>query len=279
MRNAGLAAVVVAAAVLSACSNGAAPKPWADVTPSPVGVTETVGETAPVWQDVAGQGVVRRDDPAKGGDQWSPVPIPGIKIGRLSDTDPSGTAKCTLGPAVAGGFLTAGHCADGKAGTEQYAQVHPDGSAPLDLGVTEPAQGVDAAVIRTAVAPGATRIAGTWPVAGVLTAKGVQQLVPVGSMICFDGAVSGVRCGKRVADDGEMVVRVSSTHGDSGAPVFVVDDQSRAALLGILRDGDGSETGVTSLDAALLATGTAVQLDPDTVAFDGPGFSRWIALK
>lgn len=275
-RHVGIAAAVAAAAVLSACSNSATPKPWTGGEPSPVSAD------VPVWADVTGQGFVRRDDPAKGGDQWSPTPIPGIKIGRLSATDPSGTAKCTLGPAVAQGFLTAGHCADGKPNTEQYAQVHPDGSSPLSLGVTETVQGIDAAVIRTgAGGTGATKIADTWPVAGVLTPAGVERLVPVGSYVCFDGAVSGVVCGPRMPDENGMVqFAFEAQHGDSGAPVFVVDPTTRrAALVGVVKSAGGSATDAVYMEAALLATGTAAKLDPHTEAFDGPSYSRRIDTK
>lgn len=270
-----VAAAAAAAVALSACSTNAEPKPWPTAGAAAATSTETVAKPAYTWENVTDQGRVQRDDPVKGGDQWNPVPVPGIKIGRLSATDPSGTAKCTLGPAVAAGFLTAGHCSDGKP-TEQYAQVHPDGSAPLDLGVSEPTAGIDAAVIKTQVSADATRIAGTWPVAGVLTSAGVRQLVPLGSFICFNGAISGVRCGERVADENEMLMySAPSAHGDSGAPVFVVDGLTRsAALVGILSEGDdaGADRKSTAvyLDTALMATGTAVRLDPHTALFDAP---------
>lgn len=281
-----VAAAAAAAVALSACSTNAEPKPWPTAGAAAATSTETAAKPAYTWENVTDQGRVQRDDPVKGGDQWNPVPIPGIKIGRLSATDPSGTAKCTLGPAVVAGFLTAGHCSDGKP-TEQYAQVHPDGSAPLDLGASEPTAGIDAAVIRTQVSADVTRIAGTWPVAGVLTSAGVRQLVPLGSFVCFNGAVSGVRCGARVADEGDQLVYgAPSEHGDSGAPVFVVNEDGRAALIGILSAGDDTGTDRKStavyLDTALMATGTAVRLDPHTTPFDAPLrglFSQRISTK
>lgn len=278
-RQIALAAVAVATVAVSACSTPAQPKAWPDSTPSPV-----AAET-PVWQDVTGQGI---EAPRDGVDhaQFSATPAPGVKV--LHDINAVGDMDmCTIGPAVSGGYLTAGHCATGFSPV-QYLQTTSKGD-PYFLGTASaPAGPVDAAVIRTGSgAADATRIAGAWPVAGVLTQAGVRDLVPIGSMICFDGAVSGVRCGKRVADENDQLVySVASVHGDSGSPVFVVDPSTRrAALVGILSEGDdvGTDRKSTAvyLDAALLATGTAARLDPTTTPFDGqPGqFSRWIATK
>ncbi|WP_131806634.1 chymotrypsin family serine protease [Mycobacteroides abscessus] len=276
-RHAVLAAMVVAAAATSACSTNAAPKPWADVTPSPVSAD------VPVWADVTGQGVeAPRDAVDKA--QFSATPKPGVKvlhdINQARDMD-----MCTIGPAVSGGYLTAGHCAKAYSPV-QYLQTTPTGD-PHFLGTASVPDGpVDAAVIRTGAGDaGATRIAGTWPVAGVLTQAGVQKLVPAGSMICIDGAVTGVKCGERVPDEGgQLVYRVPSAHGDSGAPVFVVDPTTRrAALVGILSEGDDTGTDRKStavyLESALLATGTAARLAPHVDAFDGPEFSGRIAVK
>lgn len=273
-RHVGIAAVAAAAVVLSACSNTAAPKPWTGSTPSPVSAD------VPVWADVSGQGVEAPRD-AVDRAQFSATPKPGVKV--LHDISSTGDMDmCTIGPAVSGGYLTAGHCA--KAYPVQYLQTTPTGD-PQFLGTASAPDGpVDAAVIRTG-AGDVTHIAGTWPVAGVVTRAGVQKLVPAGSMICFDGAVTGVKCGERVPDEGgQLVYRVPSAHGDSGAPVFVVDPTTRrAALIGILSEGDdiGTDRKSTAvyLESALLATGTAARLAPHVDAFDGPEFSGRIAVK
>lgn len=268
-RHAALAAVVITASALSACSTNAAPAPWPDSTPSPV-----AAET-PEWQDVTGQGIEAPRDATPYRAQFGLDPVPGIEIVHAKSQTPGDTVPCTLGPAVAQGYLTAGHCAKGYSAT-QYLVGSPTGDLN-PLGTAESAQGpVDAAVIRTSqVTADATRIAGTWPVAGVLTAKGVRELVPVGSYVCIAGAVSGVKCGTRLADDNELVTyAIPTQEGDSGAPVFVVDTAThRAALIGIHQAGDGSTRGGAAyLDAALLATGTGVKLDPGTAVFDGqPG--------
>lgn len=276
VRHAVLAAVVVAAAAVSACSTNASSESRAWPTPSPVSAD------VPVWADVTGQG---REAPRDAVDkaQFSATPKPGVKV--LHDINSTGDMDmCTVGPAVSGGYLTAGHCA--KAYPVQYVQTTPTGD-PHFLGTASAPDGpVDAAVIRTGAGDAdATRIAGTWPVAGVLTQAGVQKLVPAGSMICIDGAVTGVKCGERVPDQGgQLVYRVPSAHGDSGAPVFVVDPTTRrAALIGILSEGDdiGTDRKSTAvyLESALLATGTAARLAQHVDAFDGPEFSGRIAVK
>lgn len=277
-RHATLIAAVIAAAAVSACSSNAAPAPWPDSTPSPVSAS------APVWADVTGQGKVQfdRGNPkSQYGD-----PAPGVSL--LRGFDGLKPQLCSIGPAVVGGFLTAGHCstygdstAPRLAGVEQFGETSADGDK-VSLGTSTPAPDVvDAAVIRTSAAAGQTKIAGTWPVAGVLTPAGVERLVPKGAPVCFDGAASGVVCGERIADRGGLAAfNAVSIDGDSGAPVFAVDSQGRAAVIGILKGGNATSSTATYVEGALVATGTAVQLDPQTTQFDGdaglysPRFSK-----
>lgn len=266
-RHVRIAAAVIAAAALSACSNGAGSTPWPNSTPSPV-----AAET-PVWQDVTGQGKVQfdRGNPkSQYGD-----PAPGVSL--LRGFDGVKPQLCSIGPAVVGGFLTAGHCsthgdstAPRVAGVEQFGETSADGDK-VSLGTSTPAPDVvDAAVIRTSAAAGVTKIAGTWPVAGVLTPAGVERLVPEGTPVCFDGAASGVVCGERIVDrDGLAAFNAVSTDGDSGAPVFAVDSRGRAAVIGILKGGNATSSTATYIEGALVATGTAVQLDPKTTQLDG----------
>jgi hypothetical protein len=278
-----ITAAVLAAAAVSACSPAtggeATPATDGQSTPSLVAAAPAGETTRFVWENVTGQGDNTPRDATRYRAQFGADPLPGLEILHATGSGAGETVPCTLGPAVKGGYLTAGHCATGYS-AEQYLMGSEVGDPRL-LGTASAVAGpVDAAVIETEqTAAGATKIAGTWPVAGVLTAKGVQQLVPVGSFVCIDGAVSGVRCGVRMADENGMVMYdIPTREGDSGAPVFVVGDQNRAALIGIHQAGDGSTRGgAAPLDAALLATGTAAKLDPNTAAFEGPGFSQRIA--
>lgn len=278
-----IAATAAAAVALSACTatSSGEPKPWPNVGTGGAVASETsamVKTPTYTWKNVDGQGHVEFDT-GKPATQYGSAE-PGVSLLRGFDT--GSIQACSIGPAVKSGFLTAGHCstrgdsqAPRVAGVTQYAETSADGDKDL-LGASTPVDGLDIAVIETSnVSPDATRIADTWPVAGVLTAAGVQKLVPVGGFVCFNGAVSGVRCGTRVADEGEQLVySAPSEHGDSGAPVFVVNEGGRAALIGILNAGDdtGADRKSTAvyLETALMATGTAVKLDPHAVPFDAP---------
>ncbi|RIS67526.1 hypothetical protein D2E70_16265 [Mycobacteroides abscessus] len=283
-----IAATAAAAVALSACSGTApaAPKPWpsaGNVAAAPT--SATVKTPTYTWQDVDGQGHEGERDATQYRAQFGLDPLPGVEIIHAKGSDAGDTVPCTLGPAVATGYLTAGHCAQDYS-ADQYLMGSPTGDPRL-LGTATPvvAGPVDAAVIETSrVSAGATEIGGSWPVAGVLTAAGVQQLVPLGSYVCFDGAVSGVRCGARLADAGEMIQFASGAqHGDSGSPVFLVNGDGRAALVGIVTTSDLSTvTTATYLETALMATGTAVRLDPHTTPFDAPQrgvFSQRISTR
>lgn len=275
-RQIALAAVAAAAVAVSACSTNAAPAPWPDSTPSPVGVTETV-PAAPqfVWENVTGQGrTAPRDSNPKSLAQYGISPVPGVQV---QHAEAGEMHVCTVGPAVVSttsgqpGFLTAGHCSTAEGGPQQWMQPTPDGDPTPLADATGSGQAV--AVWTAAVPASATRIADTWDVAGVLTAKGVDQLVPLGSYVCIDGAVSGVRCGPRVADDsnGLITYAIPTRKGDSGAPAFVVDTAThRAALIGIHQAGDGSRGGATLIDPALLAAGAAAKFAPGVAPFDSP---------
>lgn len=280
-----IAATAAAAVALSACSGtgeAASPKPWPSAgTGGAVAAAPTsaaVNTPTYTWKNVDGQGQVTFDT-GKPSTQYGSAE-PGVSL--LRGFDVGDIQACTIGPAVTAGFLTAGHCsthgdsqAPRVAGVTQYAEISADGDKDL-LGASTPVDGLDVAVVETSrVSREATRIADTWPVAGVLTASGVRQLVPLGSVVCFNGAVSGVRCGARVADEGDQLVySAPSEHGDSGSPVFVVNEDGRAALIGILNAGDdaGADRKSTAvyLETALMASGTAVKLDPHTVPFDAP---------
>lgn len=261
------AIAVFAVLTVSACSTAA-------VTGSPVTAADsvvtqkyaTVTPAEPQYIDVSGTVELPRDSY---GSQYGAQPYPGIAIGQ-HQSDGS-TKDCTLGPLVTGargkGFITAGHC-DQTPGGEVFVFADTDAAEPVSIGVITGAedkpspQGYsDSAVIWTGtVDPSATKIAGRWPVTGVMTASEVRRL-PVGTPICIDGAWSGVVCRSLEAadDDGLLRFGVVSHGGDSGALAFLVDETGRAYLAGTLKGGNGTSTTATYLEPALTRLGvTAV---------------------
>lgn len=258
------ATVAVATAVaLSACSGTSSgePKPWPNVGTGAVAAAPTTATVKPLWQDVTvARNTLSSDDVDHA--QFGATPAPGIKIGHRK-TD--GTKDmCTIGPAVAptmsptaGGFLTAGHCTADLAPTPQYLQPDADGPytefAPA-IGAVN-AGPVDAAAIWT-TGPQPRAAVGQWPVAGVFTERAVRDLPP-GTPVCVNGAKTGVVCGGLISanDGGRLRFDAPGMKGDSGGPVFVVDENNRATLIGIIKGGaeDGSNTTATYLDPTLRA--------------------------
>ncbi len=255
-----LVCALAAASAVSACSSSVSGTPVLSTKTAVITEKAGIAAAKPRYADVTGQGIEAPRDAE--GDQFSVTSVPGVKIGHR---DAQGVAqKCTLGPAVTNGtrtgFLIAGHC-----GGDQYAQINYDGSDPLLLGPAVQAQDAptpqgysDSAVIWTrAVDPSATKIAGTWPVTGVMSVPDIRAL-PVGTPICLNGAVSGVRCSPLTAADDKIRYADIGDGGDSGAAVFVVDQKGGARLVGLLRgsDGDNPNIGVaTFLEPALQRLG------------------------
>ncbi|KXO90986.1 Uncharacterised protein (plasmid) [Tsukamurella tyrosinosolvens] len=270
---AAVAAILVAATALASCADGGGRgAPEADNVAATPTVSATVAApAAPKYIDVTGQG---RELPRDSVDraQFSATPQPGAKVLRWNSAGVGD--RCTLGPAVTVGsrsaFLTAGHCAG--AGVTQFAQGDAAGKVLIPLGpavqaVNEDgvpgADGIldDRALIFTSTPP-TPQIAGTWTVAGSLTVKETQRL-PHGTPICVDGATSGVRCGGLISAERGRVEFVGKpgtaapSKGDSGAPVFVVDDSGRATVIGLVTSEarDGSTTNATFIEPALLSLG------------------------
>ncbi|MGV0675671.1 hypothetical protein ABQE62_05695 [Mycolicibacterium fortuitum] len=278
-----IAATAAAATAVSACSGTApaAPKPWPSAGEVAAAPTSAAVKT-PAWKDVTvPRDTLSSDDVDHA--QFGATPAPGIKIGHRNA---DGTKDmCTIGPAVApemspsaGGFLTAGHCTANLAPTPQYLQPDADGPytafAPA-IGAVN-AGAVDAAAIWT-TGPQPRAGVAQWPVAGVLTEDGVRALVRPGDPICVDGARTGIRCGALISadDNGRIRYDVPTREGDSGAPVFVVDQNGRATLIGIHKEGNGSTAVATYLDGALSRLGVKALVDP-AVAIDpqaDPGYS------
>ena len=245
-----------------------------------------------------GQGSIVKDsgDPST---QFGSVPKPGLVL--LSGLTPDGEwDMCTLGPAVrttdAGrtGFATAGHC--GKNDPLQRLQVQPSlsglsATAPL-ASIADPADGVfdpvsgtatDSAALWTGtVDPTATHIAGTWPVAGVLTFTSAKLLPAHTTQVCFDGSVSGVVCGPLLDTDSSGLLRFAavSQEGDSGSAVFLVNPDTQAAtLVGISKGGNARTTTATYLEPALTRLNATALIDPAAanVVSGDPRYSTRVA--
>ncbi len=290
------AAALAAVAVLAACSPGdgiAVQSTAGTATPSPELLqpeTKPSNEEAQEWVTAPRGGKLRENSE---GDQYGPELVPGVVI---AQEQPAGPAEaCTVGPAIdrAGtrGFLTAGHC-DKAPGRPVYMfpTFAPDPDSAVLVGTYTDARNFDnghldedAAELWTGeVAPGATRVAGDYPVAGVLTTDAAKAL-PRGTPVCYDGAFSGLVCGPVIdADDqGKLRFDAPGERGNSGAAVFLLDRDLRAILVGIQEGGhpryrESSKTintTATYLAPELSRRGVRVLLDPSIEPATGSQFS------
>lgn len=255
-----ITAVAAAAAVLSACSTATGGAPVAVPTTGSATATSTAAAAQPLrWVDV--QAEAPQLDKDLEGLQYGTIPVPGLGYGyRNSENRPK---VCSLGPAVrdAGGrsgFLTAGHCTSGKAATPAYLQGGRDTStAPqVLLGNVEHAEDndatIDSAIIWAPVSDTAAKIAGRWPVAGIMAAADVPSLVKPGDPVCLNGARSGVICSPLVsADSGTIRTQAVAQDGDSGAPVYVVAPAGSAILIGIHSAAESGQDVATFISPAL----------------------------
>ncbi|MDO3110479.1 chymotrypsin family serine protease [Mycobacteroides abscessus] len=284
-RNVTIAGALVAASLtLTACGTGPTePKPWP--SPSASATAEVIAaaaeSSAPApkrfeWADVTGQGVALPRD-VREHTMYSAEPIPGAKILHVINADDDMNA-CSIGPAVTGtqgrGFLTGAACTGDFGRPLQYLQTLPGGGIQGWAEAVSPGDGASV-IWSSRSATDATRIAGTWPVAGVLTRDGVQQLVPIGSPVCEFGASSGVACGLRLADEGgKFRFDVKPGAHDIGAAVFAVDRATRSAVLIGVRASTGARGETAYLDPELGRLGAKVLLDSGTAALTGDGFSE-----
>lgn len=265
------------AAALAVAVAGCAPATTAGTAVASSGAVaaSTAPERAPsTFEDITGQGA--RFNAMSPRAQWAPTPTPGSML--VQSPASAGDWSCTLGPAVTGetdlGFLTAGHCADGKPVLTGIF-TSPRGETSLYLGpLTDVSyDGVrdHAAVWTTGLPriPSVTRIAGL-PVAGVL-ADPARDLKP-GVPICVSGSRAGVVCGPLRRAGGMSIVFENAgglDGGDSGGPVFVALD-GNALLVGLYR-GHRDHSGVavaTALAPALRDLGAKVLTDPVATAVD-----------
>lgn len=236
-----IAAVAVAAVALSACSTGVAGQPVAVQSAAVASSSSPETQQLIRWVDVQDQAPELDKDLE--GLQYGTDPVPGLGYGYRNAEHRS--KVCSLGPAVRDatgrtGFITAGHCTSGKAATPAYLQGGRDTStAPqVLLGNVEHAEDndstIDSAIIWAPVSDTATKIAGKWSVAGIMTAADVPSLVKPGDPVCLNGARSGVICSPLVsADGGAIRTQAVARDGDSGGPVFVVAPSGSAILIGI----------------------------------------------
>lgn len=246
-------AAAAAAATITACSTtaGTATIAGGDMTVGPAvsaSTTESVSPTARTWATIPD-------------DILASAPKRTSLIQRLAD----GAERCTAGPAVAPaasprthGFVAAAHCdvtagAPVTAGGESVAPY--TGTRPGPYGVT---------VTWGASSASPTVAGGRYKVAGVLTEQALRQLPLDGTVsVCMDGATTGLHCGPlRDLDADSIAIEVPSAGGDSGAPLFLVDDRGTATLIGVAEKSSDSYTYAAYLDRALTTLGAKALVDP-----------------
>ncbi|WP_163742284.1 chymotrypsin family serine protease [Mycolicibacterium fallax] len=181
--------------------------------------------------------------------------VPGAKI-HVTQADGSG-GNCTLGPAVRQpstgrtGFLTAGHCAgtvtvDGEyLGEVEEIRVTRDEDADAPVGERPPAE--DSGIIWTPRAgeKAAAYVAGR-PVIGALSETELHALPrstmdndAAGVPVCNFGATTGSWCSSFWGAGG-YIGSGGGIDGDSGSPMFLVDGDGNAILIGVVDDPAGA---------------------------------------
>ncbi|MEC4612884.1 hypothetical protein ACFWXB_13860 [Tsukamurella tyrosinosolvens] len=215
-----------------------------------------------------------RDD---AGWAYGPMPAPGITAyQRDSNGELDG---CTISFPVIDSqgtvaFLSAGHC-DQRTGERLSMITTPDGSGSIELGDYQQSVDDQTVLARETPIPGAaardytvltmgdqlyrgyrTEIARGVRLRGVMNTDTVRAL-PKGTMLCKNGAHTGVTCGPLVSADARTATfAVRAIKGDSGAPIFVVNSAGEALGVGILSGFDAAgNTVVAYLSPALSQLG------------------------
>lgn len=275
-----IAATAAAAVAVSACSGTAPaePKPWpnaGNVAAAPTSAAVATEKPAFTWKAVT----VEMPTDGNGG-QFGSAPFPGITLGQHQYNGK--TKDCTAGPAVTDGsrtgFLTAAHCNESPG---ENVFVFPSGADPVPVGTyphaNPPGFGDITAIWPTVpAAPGVTRIADRFRIAGVLTAQAVKAL-PVGTPVCINGTRTGVHCGPLLSAGADLRWSWDDTDdngGDSGAAVFLVDAANNAVLVGVFHGNTRTVASASYLDTALRGLNTKVILDRgSTIAPGSMGYS------
>lgn len=149
------------------------------------------------------------------------------------------SSRCSIGFAVQGGFITAGHCGDRGDSTTQPTGTFAGSSFPSN----------DYAYVKSSDIPKSqvNDYSG-----GTVTVAGAQE-APVGASVCRSGSTSGWHCGTIEAKNqtvryqqgtvqGLTRTDVCAEPGDSGGP-FLSGDQAQGVTSG--GSGDCNRGGVT----------------------------------
>ncbi|MFI2105193.1 S1 family peptidase [Isoptericola sp. NPDC019693] len=152
-----------------------------------------------------------------------------------------GASRCSVGFAVVGGFVTAGHCGSAGAGTSQPAGTFAGSSFPGD----------DYAYVQ--VGAGSTPVGAVNDWSGGQVAVAGAEPAPVGAQVCRSGSTTGWHCGTVEAldvsvsyaegrVDGLIRTDVCAEPGDSGGSLLA-GDQAQGVTSG--GSGDCTSGGTT----------------------------------
>ena len=179
------------------------------------------------------------------------APAPGVSI--LQPAGDGSSALCTTGWAVLSarhdiGYLTAGHC-DQTEGAPLWMYTDANGQQRRELLPLQNAErgdddgrAYDAALFflspdQQSANDFSIGVAEGVHLRGVMPISQARGLAP-GTPICMHGSRSGVTCGPLIAaGDDEVLWGGAAVKGDSGAPVFVVNDDGDALAVGTLAGG------------------------------------------
>ncbi|MCU7723780.1 S1 family peptidase [Actinoplanes sp. KI2] len=210
---------------------------YVDVPTNKLVVVAKPGRTAAA-RSLAAEAGVKRDAVTVVTSSATPKPLAGVD---LHGADPyfitvaEGTARCSIGFAVQGGFVTAGHC--GAPGDPTFDQKQqPMGSVKASIFPGDNDEGFVQVTNGDALQPFVNDFKGNLlPVAGSTEA-------PVGAAVCRSGSTSGTHCGTILAKNQTVVypegavtgltrTNACAEGGDSGGP-WLAGDQAQGVTSG-----------------------------------------------